>query len=55
MRNISNKPIWLKNILNKMADNITLFKKHIFYPPINKITKKYQIEANLLVAYAKKN
>lgn len=52
LRDLQIKPIWVNQSLNKIADYITLFKKHIFYPPINKITKKYNIEANLLVAYA---
>lgn len=55
MRNVVNKPIWLNKLLNIIADDITLFKKHVFYPPINKITKEYQIEANLLIAYALKD
>lgn len=55
MRNMVKKPIWLNKLLNILADDVTLFKKHLFYPPINKITKKYQIEANLLIAYALKN
>lgn len=54
LRSIFSKPIWLNNLFNNLADNITLFKKYVFYPPINKITKKYRIEANLLVAYAMK-
>jgi 2-polyprenyl-3-methyl-5-hydroxy-6-metoxy-1,4-benzoquinol methylase len=40
------------NWIDKAIDGITLFKRYVFYPPINWLVKKLGVEANLLVAYA---
>ena len=41
-------------LIKKLIDQITLFKRYIFYPPINHLARKFGIEANLLIAYAVK-
>jgi hypothetical protein len=53
LKNTKNFAI-INNAINWSFNVITLFKKHIFYPPINKLATKYQIESNLICVYAKK-
>jgi 2-polyprenyl-3-methyl-5-hydroxy-6-metoxy-1,4-benzoquinol methylase len=38
-----------------VIDQITLFKRYIFYPPVNMIARMFGLEANLLVVFAKKS
>jgi 2-polyprenyl-3-methyl-5-hydroxy-6-metoxy-1,4-benzoquinol methylase len=35
-----------------IVDGITLFKRHVFYPPVNWLFRKTALEASLLVVYA---